>query len=226
MRHDSILKAVQTYLAAEKAVGLANMDSLNRDVPQRDTASATPEPRPESTTKPSGDATSVVFHRIMVAVDNSEQSHFAIDVAAQLAKALRSKLSLIHVVHLRPILQPELVYEQTDFRPICLEGGQRLLDEIAERLTDIGPVEKILRQGDPVVEIATAATQLGADLLVIGTHGRGRFSTAVVGSVAQGVMRKVTCPVLCVAHNPVEVLAASQFVAPVEADYFPCVPMS
>ncbi|CAN5502801.1 hypothetical protein BH10PLA1_BH10PLA1_02110 [soil metagenome] len=225
MRSDSILKAVQTYLEAEKTVRQRKLDAIDRDVPKPLVSERKQESQPDAAPKPSGKDASTVFHRIVVAVDNSEQSQFAIDVAARLAKALHSELSLTHVVHVRPIVQAELIYEQTDFRPICLAGGQHLLDDIAERLAEFGPVETILRQGDPVTEIAKAATELGADLLVIGTHGRGRFSTAVVGSVAQGVMRKVTCPVLCVAHNPDELHAESTHTAPAEADYFPCVPL-
>jgi Ala-tRNA(Pro) deacylase len=48
-----------------------------------------------------------------------------------------------------------------------------------------------------------AAHDWGADLIVIGTHGRGRFSSFILGSTAEAVIRRATCPVLTVAHDPV-----------------------
>jgi len=222
MRTDSLLRAVQSYLEAQEATGAAKADDTARNQLLKRVCEARIQLETdelaaaliEKNAKPA-------FRRIMVAVDNSEQAHFALDVAVRFAKALHSELALIHVVHLRPIVPAELAYERTDFRPICLEGGQHLLDDLAERLADFGPVEKVLREGDPAVEIANAATCLGADLLVIGTHGRGRFASAVVGSVAQGVMRKVICPVLCVAHDLAEEHTESKYVEPAQADYFP-----
>ena len=48
------------------------------------------------------------------------------------------------------------------------------------------------------MEICAAADELGVDLIVIGTHGRGGLSHALLGSVAEKVVRKAPCPVLTV----------------------------
>ncbi len=139
-----------------------------------------------------------VFDRIMVAVDQSDQSRYAMEIARKLAAAVHADLTLIHVVHLPPATHPDLAYLDISARPACLEGGQELLDALA---AECGPrTYKVLREGDPATQIVDAATRLGADLLVMGTHGRGRFASVVIGSVAQHVMQKAVCPVMCVAH--------------------------
>jgi nucleotide-binding universal stress UspA family protein len=141
----------------------------------------------------------VGFEHVMVAVDPSDQACFALTVATRLAHDLHSHLSLVHVVHMPPVTTPDFAYS-IEMRPICLETGQKFLDELTQKLPP-GTI-KVLREGDPAAEITDAAIRLGADLLIMGTHGRGRFATAVVGSVAHKVMQKVTCPVLCVANKP------------------------
>jgi nucleotide-binding universal stress UspA family protein len=57
-----------------------------------------------------------------------------------------------------------------------------------------------MREGDPAHGIVDAVRHLGADLVVIGTHGRGRLAAAVIGSVAQSVVRTAPCPVIVVSH--------------------------
>jgi nucleotide-binding universal stress UspA family protein len=56
----------------------------------------------------------------------------------------------------------------------------------------------VVRQGHPVTAIVEHAGQMGADLLVIGTHGRSGFERLMLGSVTEKVLRKVRCPVLTV----------------------------
>lgn len=224
MRTDTLLRAVQSYLSTEANVATnrlreAERESLKQHVDQAcqqfsvdaQTAALSPEP-------PVGKP---LFRRIMVAIDSSLQAGFAINVAADLARHLGSELSLIHVVHVPPPTNPDIAYQQFELEPICLETGQKLLDQVAAQLSGVAPIEKFLRQGDPVTEIADVANRLGADLIVMGTHGRGRFTAAVVGSVAQGVMRHVTCPVLCVAHDPAESTSVHQAKQKTPDDYFP-----
>ena len=117
------------------------------------------------------------------------------------------------------VTNPDLAYEQIQIRTSSFDGGQQLLDRFARRLAGTD-VEQVMRQGDPATEIADAATRLGANLVVIGTHGRGRFASAVIGSVAQGVMRKAACPVLCVAHHPDRERPPVKALAEPNADYF------
>ena len=61
------------------------------------------------------------------------------------------------------------------------------------------PAETVLREGDPAEEILRAAGIVHADLIVMGTRGRGRVAQALMGSVASAVIHKARCPVLIVA---------------------------
>jgi universal stress protein A len=59
-------------------------------------------------------------------------------------------------------------------------------------------IEKQFVTGTPFVEIVAAAKRHDSDLIVIGTHGRGALAHALIGSVAERVVRKAPCPVLTV----------------------------
>lgn len=59
-------------------------------------------------------------------------------------------------------------------------------------------IETVVREGAAAAEIAQEATRINADLLVIGTHGRSGFERLLLGSVAEKVLRKATCPVMTV----------------------------
>lgn len=59
-------------------------------------------------------------------------------------------------------------------------------------------VETVLVEGDPIEEILKAGAEGPADLIVLGTHGRGGFQRLVLGSIAEKVLRRAACPVLTV----------------------------
>jgi nucleotide-binding universal stress UspA family protein len=63
-------------------------------------------------------------------------------------------------------------------------------------------VETALREGEAASEICKAAQMFAADLVAMGTHGRGAIGRMILGSVANAVVRKAACPVLTVAHGP------------------------
>jgi nucleotide-binding universal stress UspA family protein len=56
----------------------------------------------------------------------------------------------------------------------------------------------VLPEGNPAVETVNAAKSEGADLLVVGTHGRSALTHLLLGSVAEKIVRTATCPVLTV----------------------------
>ena len=62
-------------------------------------------------------------------------------------------------------------------------------------------VETIVVEGNPAVEICRVASERGIDLIVLGSHGRGVISRAILGSTADKVMRTAHCPVMIVAHG-------------------------
>jgi len=84
------------------------------------------------------------------------------------------------------------------FAALSKQEGQKLLADTHKRLSLPDSAVNFLRAGEPAVEIVNAANQLAANLIVVGSHGRGGVSRALLGSVAETVSRHAPCPVLVV----------------------------
>ncbi len=140
-----------------------------------------------------------MFKRIVCATDFSDTAEAAWELAGELARIHRSELILVHVFTELP-MSPEVA--ATTVQQVWEE--QRLwteqqLAERAEAMTQRGLATRfLLRTGTPAEEIGQAATDEGADLIVVGTHGRTGLERLVIGSVAERVVRIAPCPVLTV----------------------------
>ncbi|HEY8747637.1 MAG TPA: universal stress protein [Tepidisphaeraceae bacterium] len=138
---------------------------------------------------------------ILVAVDNSEQAQWAVDEAVRLAEALEAKVSLLHVVDVMPVAAPELAFDVAMSRPALVHESQAMLQNLVGLIPDELRGKQIIRHGKADKEIVLAAQEAHADLLVIGTHGRGPLGRFLLGSVAESVVRHARCPVLTVGHT-------------------------
>jgi nucleotide-binding universal stress UspA family protein len=137
---------------------------------------------------------------ILVPVDFSAASKKAIAYADAFAATFGSRITLIHV--LEPMVLPaEFGYVP----PPTLEDEARQIEAIRARLREAAAAMESARKADVAVhvgrpwqEITVAATELGADLLVITTHGRTGIKHVLLGSVAEKIVRHAACPVLVV----------------------------
>lgn len=135
-----------------------------------------------------------VFHHILMATDFSEASRRALSGAVALATQHDAHLSVVHA------LQTDWRYEVLDNPPqLDLErrdARQRL--ESAIRGTGLGQAvdSMIVRHGPVPQRVLALAEEIGADLLVIGTHGRSGFAKLALGSVAEELLRLASCPVI------------------------------
>jgi nucleotide-binding universal stress UspA family protein len=119
---------------------------------------------------------------VMVATDFSECSTAATRVAAEYARQFGTRLHIVHVVW--PITDP---------------APRTALSRLAEEFGRIVPVVTAVESGVPTAEqIVRYANHHGIGLIVLGTHGRTGVSRALVGSVAERVVRTASCPVLTV----------------------------
>jgi nucleotide-binding universal stress UspA family protein len=139
--------------------------------------------------------------RILVAVDFSEGSQAGLELAASLAAGLGAELTLVHVAAPDPDFVSYESGPQTvrDARARQLRSEHRRLQELADALRERGLSAKALLVQGPTVE--TLVAEVGrerADLLVIGSHGRGALARALHGSVSAGMLRAGCCPVLFV----------------------------
>lgn len=144
------------------------------------------------------------YQHLLVAVDGSPTSHHAVDQAAALAQATGGRVRLLNVMdpiaHISGFEQPE-VYSQ-EVLPRLRQAGEALLQRARERVAQRGvPVDTVLienldaRVAQLVVEHAQA---WGADLIVLGTHGRRGLSRVLMGSDAEQIARTSPVPVLVV----------------------------
>lgn len=142
----------------------------------------------------------VTIQRILCPVDLSDISRRALDYAALVARWYRADI--------RALLVEPVVLSPVDFPPMPAVTGltPKAKAELADRLATFvngvkAPgvaIEPVLKEGFVVDEILGNARDMPADLVVMGTHGRGGFERLVLGSVTEKVLRKLTCPVLTV----------------------------
>jgi nucleotide-binding universal stress UspA family protein len=141
----------------------------------------------------------IAMQRILCPVDLSDISKRALDYTALIAKWYGAKV--------RVVLVEPVVLSPVDFPPMPAVMGltpearqklnTRLGDFVGTSLRGVD-FEPVLKEGFVVPEILADAKGFGADLVVLGTHGRGGFQHLVLGSVTEKLLRKLACPVLTV----------------------------
>ena len=156
---------------------------------------------------------SSLFHKILVPLDGSEHSLKALERATEIAKKFSGKITLIHVysVSIQPIMLPEPTTLGSPSIPILTGAevsrmseaargfGNRILRDGEEKVkAEKVQVEKTLVEGHAVEEIVRAATEGNFDLIVIGARGISHIREILLGSVTDGVIHHVHCPVLVV----------------------------
>jgi nucleotide-binding universal stress UspA family protein len=140
----------------------------------------------------------VEWKRILCPVDFSETARAALETAIELASKFDSEIVLVHAypipgytfpdgsaVASSRMLQDEATRHLEEWRLLAVKGG-------AKHVT----VETAV--GDPAGEIVRIAQEAKIDLVVMGTHGRTGIEHALMGSIAERVVRRAKCPVLTV----------------------------
>lgn len=140
------------------------------------------------------------FTRILVPTDFSSGSEQAWAVARQLAGRLGAEIVLLHVLIELPLFAGSLTMEHArDVFDAARRWAENMLGEWTAKAVASGLRARwVVATGVPHAEIAAAATRERADLIVLGTHGRGGLDRALLGSVADRVIRLAPCPVLSV----------------------------
>lgn len=137
---------------------------------------------------------------ILVAVDDTPSSAWASDFAARLAAGLGADLVLVHVVN--PALGVGAEFVTTSWLSDMHREAAEMLQRVKSALPAGVRADTCVREGGSEQEIVAAARDWRADLIVLGTHGRGHLATFLLGSTAEGVVRRAHCPVVTVAHPP------------------------
>jgi len=144
-----------------------------------------------------------MLQTILHPTDFSVHSKEALALAGSLARDHCARLIVLHAV---PVVAPatgpgDAALEHAERRRRDVESYRQ---EMAEKLRwlDVpavpAPVERLLEEGEPAAVILRKAEETACDLIVMGTHGRTGALRQLLGSVAEEVTRKATCPVVAV----------------------------
>ncbi|HEY4481837.1 MAG TPA: universal stress protein [Candidatus Brocadiaceae bacterium] len=144
----------------------------------------------------------ISIKNILCPIDYSVYSEKAIKYAIEFAEKYNAKLYLMHVLDIRiyDITDPELYNVNVIDKETINKLRERLHKCISEDTRKNIEVETIVIEGVPFAEIIKKAREYKVDLIVLGTHGRTGLSHAIMGSVAEKVVRKAPCPVLTIRH--------------------------
>jgi len=142
--------------------------------------------------------------KILIPTDGSESASRALETAIGFARTLDAELVVCHVVDIAQAAvmsggQAQLVDGCLD---VLQTDGARILDEAVARASRDVRTSSLSANGDPVEEIERLAGDVQPAFIVIGTHGRSGLARALMGSVAEGVVRRAAVPVMVVpAHH-------------------------
>ena len=132
-------------------------------------------------------------YRILVPTDFSDHSDAALQLATSLAKDHMP--AMIHLAYVEEAVVPYQDEELGVFEPNQLIATAKLAH--TERDPQV-PMETTIVHGQPAGEILKFAMQHQVDLILMGTHGRTGLAHVLMGSVAEAVIRRSTCPVMTV----------------------------
>ncbi len=138
----------------------------------------------------------IEIRRILCPTDFSGFSRHALDFSVALAKWYEAEVTVLHVL---PRIAPNPAYlpEPMVIPPAARERALRELGRFVHESRRAGvTTQVVLEEGDTIPTIVNLAKRLPADLLALGTHGRGGFERFMLGSVTEKVLRKAPCPVL------------------------------
>ena len=146
-----------------------------------------------------------MYRHLLGAVDGSELSNLAMDHAIDLARALRAKLTVLHVAGQYP---PPMLVDGTVFPTLpqdehdeaSIRQSQQILEPLVARAREAGVECDALHESDTAAwhAIIVTAERLRCDVIVMGSHGRGGLASLIMGSQTQKVLHHTNLPVLVV----------------------------
>jgi nucleotide-binding universal stress UspA family protein len=149
--------------------------------------------------------------KLLVGLDLSDSTDKVVERVEDIAKALSAKVWLLHATKPEPAdlyraghepdsmglaEDPQLVRDSLAKR---FHAEHRRIQEISDRLRKAGlDATALLVQGAAVEATLDEASRLGVDMIVVGSHGRGKMYKLLLGSVSEGILHGAECPVLIV----------------------------
>lgn len=142
--------------------------------------------------------------KILVAVDFSNATDGVVDAAVKMAKAFGVELHLLHVIEPEPTytaygFAPEEFPAIHSFHAETRTRAQKALQKVADEAASQGatPVTHLC-DGSPLHVLKEKVKELGVDLVILGSHGHGVVASLLLGSVAEGMVRKAEVATLVI----------------------------
>ncbi|MGB9731412.1 MULTISPECIES: universal stress protein [Calditerrivibrio] len=144
----------------------------------------------------------IEIKKILVPTDFSETSRYAMQYAINFAKSFGAELEIVHVIfdesQIVAFYLPQVTFQNLDQE--LEESAKKQMEEFIASFPELNEIRystKMLK-GTAFVEIISEAKTYGADIIIIGTHGRTGIEHVLFGSTAEKVVRKAPCPVFTV----------------------------
>ncbi len=141
----------------------------------------------------------IALKNILLATDFSETSNVAARYAVEFAQKFSAKLHILHVIEEPVVTIPLLEVYGAPSKEEFEAAATALLESwpLPDGAEDLD-IEKRVLHGTPFLQILHDARDHEIDLIVMGSHGRGLVAHLLLGSVAEKVVRKASCPVLTI----------------------------
>lgn len=146
----------------------------------------------------------VMYQKIVVALDGSESSRWALYEALDMAQLTQARLHAVYIVHPWGVSRYAGYVDSDQLRGVLREDGRIALDEARRAMTERGvpgdtEIEETENAADDVAHcLGRCVQRQGAGLVVMGTQGRHGIGRLLLGSVAEAFLRRVDVPVLVV----------------------------
>ena len=134
--------------------------------------------------------------RIIVAVDGSEAAMHAARTALEIAKATQGEVTLVYIVT-QPFVPTEVAFASGQMTEDAVKMGELMLEQAAQKLGQPA-IRRLCLTGPAAETLADLAESEKADLLVVGSKGRGAVSRVLIGSTTDRVVHISKRPVLVV----------------------------
>jgi nucleotide-binding universal stress UspA family protein len=139
--------------------------------------------------------------KIVIAIDNDPDAENVALNGLQLALQLKAEIAILSVVD-TTLVKVERSISSADFVKILKSDYKKLQQKLTKTIFKNHTISTFLQEGKPYEVILKVADEWYADIIVIGTHGRGELSHLIMGSVAQKVIRHSKKPVLAIPSGP------------------------
>jgi nucleotide-binding universal stress UspA family protein len=137
---------------------------------------------------------------VMIALDYDETSQKVAETGFSLAKEMNAETVLLHVISENPVYYSSYIYMRemkVDIFSDLKKSTQEFLDKTKKHLGDES-IKLVLKEGIIAETILKTATELNADIIVMGSHSRKWLESIILGSAAKDVLNRTTIPLFIV----------------------------